>query len=153
MTIESNRTLGGVAAILTLIGVFSQITSLFHYIFPNSTGASLIVSGVGGIFGVLALVGFLLFLIAMYGFSKDYNEHRIFSNLLYGIVITIIAVVVVTSVIAVLIILFNFATLFPNLSSSTSSTQISPHSRKLWLGFAFFWSCRRNLDSVCNAVI
>ncbi len=124
LTIESNRTLGGVAAILTLLGIFSQIASLFHYIFPNSFGASLFYTGVGGIFGVLALVGFLLFLIAMYGFSKDYNEHRIFSNLLYGFIVTVIAVVVVT-VIAVLIILFNFATLFPNLSSSTSSSQIS----------------------------
>ena len=124
MTIESNRTLGGIGAIFTLLGVFSVIASLFHYVFPNSTGISVISVAVGGVFGVLSAIGFLLFLIAMYGFSKDYSEQKIFSNLINGIVITIIAVVVVT-VIAVIIILFNFATLFPNLSSSTSSTQIS----------------------------
>ena len=139
MTIESNRTLGGVGAILTLIGVFSQITSLFHYIFPNSPGISLISIGVGGVFGFLAIVGFLLFLIAMYGFSKDYNEHRIFSNLLYGIVITIIAVVVVT-IIAVLIILFNFSTLFPNLGSSTSSAQMSSSFSKTFSSISPFFS-------------
>jgi len=83
-----------------------------------------------GAFGALVFVGFLLFLIAMYGFSKDYNEHRIFSNLVNGILITIIAAVVVT-VIAVLIILLNFATLFPNLSSSTSPSQISSSFSKI----------------------
>ena len=124
LTIESNRTIGGVAAILTLLGVFSLITSLFHYVFPNSTGLSLISTGVSGIFGALSIVGFLLFLIAMYGFSKDYNEHRIFSNLMYGILFTIIAIVVAT-VVVVVIVLFNFSTLFPNLGSSTSSPQIS----------------------------
>ena len=67
----------------------------------------------------------------MYGFSKDYDEHRIFSNLLNGIVITIIAVVVAI-VIAVIIILFNFATLFPNLSSSASSSQISSSFSKMF---------------------
>lgn len=132
LTIESNRTLGGVAAILTVVGVFSLITSLFHSIFPNSLGLTIVSFGVSGVFGVLAFVGFLLFLIAMYGFSKDYNEHRIFSYLLYGIVITIVAVVI-TSVISVLIILFNFASLFPNLSSS-SSTQVPSFSNT----FAWF---------------
>lgn len=124
MTIESNRTIGGVASILTLLGVFSLIPSFFHYIFPNSTPLSLISIAASGVFGGLALVGFILFLIAMYGFSKDYSERRIFSNLIYGIVITIIAVVVATVVI-VAIVLFNFATLFPNFGSSTSSSQIS----------------------------
>ena len=129
MTIASNRSLGGVGAILTLLGIFSQVTSLFHYIFPNSTGLSLISIGVSGIFGALAIVGFLLFLIAMYGFSKDYNEHRIFSNLLYGIVITIIAVVVAI-VIAVIIIIFNFATLFSNLAPQLRPRKFRPHSRR-----------------------
>ena len=137
MTIESNRTLGGVAAILTVIGVFSLITSLFHYIFPNSAGLTLISLVVSGVFGGLAIIGFLLFLISMYGFSKDYNEHRIFSYLMYGIVITIVAVVI-ASVISVLIILFNFATLFPNLSSSSSSQMSSSFSNTFaWLSPVF----------------
>lgn len=119
LTIESDRTLGGIGAVFTLLGVFSVIASLFHDVFPNSTGISATSNFIGDVFAVSTVIGFLLFLIAMYGFSKDYNEPRIFSNLVYGIVITIIAVVVAI-VIAVIIILFNFATFFPNLSSSTS---------------------------------
>ena len=37
LTIESNRTLGGIAACFTLIGVVSQVSTLFQYIFPNSS--------------------------------------------------------------------------------------------------------------------
>ena len=131
MTIESNRTLGGVAAILMLIGVISQASTVFGYAFPRSTGA-LIFAGIGGIFGVLSFVGFLLFLVAMYGFSKDYQDHRIFSYLLYGIIITIIAAVILLAIFFI-VILFNAATLFPNLSSSaSSSSQISSQMSKIF---------------------
>ena len=124
LTIESNRSLGGAAAVLMLVGIVSQISTLIGYGFPQSTGA-LIVSGVGGLFGFVSLIGFILFLVAMYGFSKDYQEHRIFNYLLYGILITIVATVVLTAILFV-IVLNNFATLFPNFSSSASgSAQIS----------------------------
>jgi uncharacterized membrane protein len=131
LTIESNRTLGGVAAILMLIGVISQASTVFGYVFPRSTG-TLIFAGIGSIFGVLSFVGFLLFLVAMYGFSKDYQDHRIFSYLLYGIIITIIAAVVLLAILFI-VILFNVATLFPNLSSSASqSTQISSQMSRIF---------------------
>jgi uncharacterized membrane protein len=129
--------LGGVGAILTLLGIFSQIASIFHYAFPNSTGISVLSVVVSGLFGVLAIVGFLLFLIAMYGFSKDYNEHRIFSSLLYGIVFTIIAFVVVI-VIAVIIIIFNFAIFFPNLGYSTAPQISASFSRTFGLILPLF---------------
>ncbi len=103
----------------------------FGYLFPQSTGA-LILAGIGGLFGILSFVGFLLFLVAMYGFSKDYQEHRIFSYLLYGIIITIVAAVILVAIL-VIVILFNVATLFPNLSSSaSSSTQISSEMSKIF---------------------
>ncbi len=131
MTIESNRTLGGVAAILMLIGVISQVSTAFGYVFPHSIG-TLLLAGIGGIFGILSFVGFLLFLIAMYGFSKDYQDNRIFSYLLYGIIITIVAFVILFAIL-VIVILFNFATLFPTFSSSApSSTQISSEMSKIF---------------------
>ena len=130
MTIESNRTLGGVAAILMLIGIISQATTALRYVFPNSLGA-LILTGIGSLFGILSFVGFLLFLVAMYGFSKDYQEHRIFSYLLYGIIITIVAAVVVLAIFFI-VILFNFASIFPNLSSSAPSSQISTEMSKIF---------------------
>jgi uncharacterized membrane protein len=129
LTIESNRSLGGIAAILMLIGVISQITTFLRYIFPNSMGA-LIVAGIGGLFGILSFVGFVLFLVAMYGFSKDYQEHRIFSYLVYGIIITIIAFVILFAILFVFI-LYNLSTIFPSISSSASSSlQVSSEMSK-----------------------
>jgi uncharacterized membrane protein len=131
LAIESNRTLGGISACLFLIGVVSQITSLFQIIFPKSIGFALL-SGVGGIFSVLSFVGLILFLIAMYGFSKDYKEPKIFSNILNGLIFTI-AAAFVAGLILVAIMLLNLANLFPNLSSSAaSSTQISPSVSKIF---------------------
>ncbi len=130
MTIESNRSLGGIAAILTLLGILSQLSTIFRYAFPNAIGLNILFSVVGGLIGILAFVGFILFLIAMYGFSKDYNDHRIFSYLLYGIVITIVAAVIMI-VIFVIVILFNFAVMFPS-SSAASSSQISSSISKIF---------------------
>ena len=138
MTVESNKTLGGMAAILMLIGVISQASAAFRYIFPNSFG-TLILTGIGALFGVLSFVGFLLYLVAMYGFSKDYQDHRIFSYLLYGIIITIVAAVIVFAILFI-VILLNLATLFPNLGFSTPpSSQISSEmSRIFGLVFPLF---------------
>ena len=94
MTIESNRTLGGIAACFTLIGVVSQVSMLFQYTLPNSSPAYIAISAISGIVGVLGLVGFILFLIAMHGFSKDYGENRIFSYILYGLIVSIVAGVI-----------------------------------------------------------
>jgi uncharacterized membrane protein len=118
-----------------LIGVISQVSTAFGYVFPQSIGA-LLLAGIGSIFGILSFVGFLLFLIAMYGFSKDYQENRIFSYLLYGLIITIVAFVVLFSIL-VIVILFNLATLFPAFSSSApSSTQISSEMSRIF-GYIF----------------
>ena len=131
LTIESNRTMGGVSAILILIGIISQLTSLFQATFPNSIAIA-IFSGIGGIFSVLSFVGLILFIIAMYGFSKDYREPKIFSNILNGLIITIIAAIIVGAIF-VIAVLFNLANLFPNLgSSASSSSQISSSLSKLF---------------------
>ena len=138
MTVESNRTIGGLAAIFMLIGVISQVSAAFRYIFPHSIGIS-ILAGIGVLFSLLSFVGFPLFLIAMYGFSKDYQDHRIFSYLLYGLIITIVVAVITVAILFVAI-LVNLATLFPNFSSSTlPSGQISSEmSRIFGLVFPLF---------------
>lgn len=99
MTVQSNRTLGIVAAILTLFGIVSQATAIFQYTQPHSSGiASVWLVGLSGLISFVAVVGFILFLVAMHGFSKDYNERGIFKNLLYGI-----ATVAILGLIAVMI--------------------------------------------------
>lgn len=75
MTLESNKTLGGVGALLMVISPI-----LGAYINP--------------FIGVLGLVGIILVLIAMKGLADHYNESGIFNNTLYGVILTIIGAVV-----------------------------------------------------------
>ena len=81
MTLDSNKTLGGVGALLMVIGPFLGVYT-----------------------GVLGLIGLILVLIALKGLSDHYTEGGIFNNALYGIIIAIlggavfIAVIVVTAV-------------------------------------------------------
>jgi len=112
--------MGGIAACFILIGVVSQVSEIFQYILPNSSAAYLALSGISGIVSVLGLVGFLLFFIAMYGFSRDYGDHRIFSNLLYGVIVVIVAGVI--AVIFTLIVIFsNISSIVPNFTSTPAS--------------------------------
>ncbi len=97
MTIESNRTLGGVAAILTVIGLLSNFITIAEYATLGTSRVSvpnLALAGVSGLLGILSFIGFILFLVSMYGFSKDYQERRIFNHVIYGFIITIVAAVV-----------------------------------------------------------
>lgn len=93
MPIESNKSLGRVAAILLAIGSISGIITVF----ADLLGISLISIPLAGfviIMGFLSFVGFILYLIAMHGFSKDYAEHNIFEHLVTGLVLTIIVAII-----------------------------------------------------------
>ena len=120
LTIQTNRTLGGVGAVFSALGVVSTVSSVFLYGYPNSLAVTLPLALITGFVGLFSFVGFILFLIAMYGFSRDYNEHRIFNYLLYGFLATIVAAIVAVTVVVV-IFLTNLATLIPNVNSSNTS--------------------------------
>lgn len=79
MNLETGKYLGGIGAILLVIGFLGFI----------GTGYS----------GILGLVGLVLVLIAMKGLSDYYNEAGIFNNTLYGFATSIIAVVAFVGVI------------------------------------------------------
>jgi len=82
MTLESNKTLGGVGALLMVISPFSGFAA--------------------GAFGsVLGLIGLILVLIAMKGLADHYNEGGIFNNTLYGVILTIIGGVIFAGAIVV----------------------------------------------------
>jgi len=70
MAFESSKTLGIVGAVLMLIG-------LIPYSF----------------IGVIALVGFILVLVALHGLADYYKENGIFSNAIYGFVVGIVGAV------------------------------------------------------------
>ncbi len=76
MTIESNKMLGGVGALLLFIGVFPYINT----------------------FGIVDLIGAILVLVALHGFANIYNEKGIFINAIYAIGIGIVGVVAAAAI-------------------------------------------------------
>jgi uncharacterized membrane protein len=113
MTLATNRQLGFVAALLT---VLSSFFSLLNYVGTNFvfTSAPYYGLGVGLLLAALGLIGFILFLVAMYGFSRDYFDPAIFNNIVYGISAAIILGVVLIGII--------FFFLFVNIGSLVSSS-------------------------------
>ena len=129
LTIESSRTTGGIAAILLATGVVSQVVSLFQYMFGSQGAANLVVVGVSGILGILVLVGLIMFLVSMHGFSQDYSEPHIFEYLVNGIIVTIV-LGIITLIIALAVVISNASSLFPIFSSSAASQ--SQMSSSVW---------------------
>ncbi|KON33265.1 MAG: hypothetical protein AC479_05225 [miscellaneous Crenarchaeota group-6 archaeon AD8-1] len=82
MNLESSKNIGGVGALLLLI---TPLASFFLSIFGS----------------IIGLIGFILVLIAVKGLADYYNEGSIFSNTLYGIILTIIGAVIVTATFAI----------------------------------------------------
>lgn len=89
MSIAGNRTTGAVGASLTITGAVSTVGSVASSIFGNS-GFSVFTS----VFSLLAFLGFVLFMVAMHGFSKDYSERKIFSHALNGFLFGFVAVII-----------------------------------------------------------
>ncbi|MCW4004857.1 MAG: DUF996 domain-containing protein [Candidatus Bathyarchaeota archaeon] len=125
MTIQTNRTLGGVGACLTLTGLVSTILSIIQYAYPALMMNPAIL-GISGVVGIISFAGFILFFIAMYGFSRDYGEHKIFNYILYGLIGTIVSAVVAGVILTAYIMLNLFDVIrslnpVPNLSSQIQS--------------------------------
>jgi len=78
MTLESSKTLGGIGALLMVIGPF-----------------------IGAYSGVLGLVGLILVMIALKGLSDHYSEGGIFNNALYGVILAIIGGAICVTVVVV----------------------------------------------------
>jgi uncharacterized membrane protein len=98
---STSRTLGYTGALLIAIGSIAQILSLGQYYAPLSA-----VTIFGSILGVLAFVGIILFLVAMWGYSKAYSDSGIFNNALFGFISSIVGAIVV-AVVTIVIMLSN----------------------------------------------
>jgi uncharacterized membrane protein len=117
MALESNRMLGFIGALLTVIGSIYSFFSLAQFFFPSLP--SLSIGGVGALFGVLGLVGIILFMVAMKGFAVDYRDNSIFDNALYGIISSIILGVVAGGV-AVAVVFLNLGSIIPTFTPSSA---------------------------------
>jgi len=126
VTIESNRKLGGIGSLLMLVGAFGIIFTLAQYavVVSDTSLPNLGILGGSGVVSMIALVGFFLFLIAMHGFSRNYQEPKIFSNIFRGLVATIVAVIV-AGVIWIIVFMANILSMIPTIASSTSSAPIT----------------------------
>lgn len=96
MTVQSNKTLGAVGASLTLTGIVSTVISIYEQ--TSGASASLAFVGITAVISLLAFIGGILLLVAMYGFSKDYSKNRIFTYLIYAIIIAIVSGVIIVVV-------------------------------------------------------
>lgn len=79
MTIESSKILGGIGAILLVIFPFVGWPA-------------------GGFAGVIGLAGAILVLVALNGLATEYRERRVFNNAMYGVVLTIVGVVIAVAI-------------------------------------------------------
>jgi len=86
MNLKSSKTLGGIGAILMVISVLPYISQL----------------------PFIGLIGAILVLVGLYGFSRAYKESGIFNNALYGILAGIVGVV--------LAVVIGIAVVLPNIT-------------------------------------
>jgi uncharacterized membrane protein len=127
LTIESNRKLGGIGACLTIVGAVSTALSAVRFASDTTNVglADLGILGASAVASMLALVGFILFLVAMNGFSRDYGERKIFTNIIYGFIAAIVSAVIIGIIWLALVLVNVFSSISSlNASSSTSSAQI-----------------------------
>ena len=84
MSLESNRVLGGVGAVLMVISILGLFIS-----FPVTL--------------LLLIVGAILVLIALKGFADHYQDGGIFNNALYGFITVIVGIVATIAVFVMLL--------------------------------------------------
>ena len=121
MTLATNKQLGFVAAIFTVIASISPFLTIGQggFPFPNVPAFNL---GIGLILAPLSFIGFILFLIAMYGLSKDYQDPAIFNYVIYGLIAAIVLGVVLASI-AIFVALTNLGSVFNPSPFPGSGTQ------------------------------
>lgn len=111
MTPESSKNLGGIGAILMLIGVFPYISY----------------------YGIVELIGLILVLGALYGLAGYFRERGIFSLAVYGVIVAIVGAVIAMALAFIIVLpnITNFLmSIFPawdgNLSTLPSISSMTP---------------------------
>ena len=124
MNLESSKNLGGVGAILMLIGTLPYLSSIT--------------------FGVLGLIGLILILVALNSFANIYNEKGIITNSIYGLIAGIVGGVI-AALIVVVAVLSNLTTLLKDLypswngswSTISSLSGMTPDTSAITSGIIF----------------
>jgi uncharacterized membrane protein len=115
MAIETNKTLGGIGAILMFIGIIPVINT----------------------YGVIELVGLILVMVALYNLASYYTERGIFNNALYGLIAGIVGGVIAVGavILTVLTSLTDFLyTIYPSWNGDwTALSGLTPDTSNLSL--------------------
>ncbi len=122
VTVASNRMLGMIGAILMVVSCAGSVVTLAD----NVVSATGIIQGIvlgisGGVFGLSGFVGIILFLISMFGLSRDYHEHNIFNNILYGAIAFIATAAVVGAIMGIMILSLSIPSANPNPISTVAA--------------------------------
>lgn len=132
MTVESNRILGCVSAVLLVFSAIASLMVILQMFYPASAFL-----GVTAPLALLSVVGFILLFVAMYGFSKDYKEPAIFNNMLYGFLTSIVAVGISMAVTMALI-FANLEQIAQSLTPLTTQTVPMPAMYESIIGYVSY---------------
>jgi uncharacterized membrane protein len=116
VTLESNRMMGGIGALLIVISSLTSFASLAQFFFPN-----VVLSVFTAPVGVLGFAGLILFMVAMNGLANHYKDRGIFENALYWIITAIVGGVV-TAVFAVVMVFSVLSSVVGTLTPLTPGT-------------------------------
>jgi uncharacterized membrane protein len=141
MSLESAKKMGFAASLISVIipvvmviAAFGLLVALFSNIFttvtagvPPSLTSLAVMNGVLGLIivgGIVALVGYILFMISMHRLAQYYNEKAIFKNVLNALIIQIISAVVIMVVF--------YAYIYSSVGSLTISTATTRGTSFVW---------------------
>ncbi len=115
MAVSTSKNLGLAASLLTIFSLIYYFLTVLQAGYPLTNASPFSVT-TALFFAPLGIVGFILFLVAMYTFSKDYQDNAIFNYVLYGF----IAGIVIAGVVFAIVMVYVFSTLGGILLQPTS---------------------------------
>jgi uncharacterized membrane protein len=126
MTLESSKTLGGIGAILMVIGPLASVYT-----------------------GVIGLVGLILVLVAFNGLADYYKDRRIFNNVIFGVIAAIVGVVI--AVVVVISAAFDMLSVLGiHISNWTDWTALQNYN---WQGFTDWSALAPYVAEIVGALI
>lgn len=134
MPFESAKKYGYIASVINItlpvaavITILAAIAAVFYQIVSNPTIESVtllvgVIIGSSIVMLAAGIIALILFLLSMHKLAKYYNEPKIFKNILYGLVITILGTII-TSIVTFIITAIFAATAIPS-----NPTDFAPES-------------------------
>jgi uncharacterized membrane protein len=116
MSLESAKKYGFTASMIQIIMPIAMLVALggfyyqiFYELFRGQAVSTFwpgVLVGVSIVAGIVGIIGFILFLLSMYKLSNIYKEPKIFRNIIYGFLTSIIGSIVI----GILIVAITFTT-------------------------------------------